>query len=118
MKKLVGLFGLLASLAFCSMALAAGLIVHSGETVTLPCNVPGTVIVESGGTVITDASCGSTTIQGSLDIHPGGTAQLCNTRVNGSLIARQVGAGSYFAGGSVGGANRNDGSLTTSPVCG
>ncbi len=118
MKKLVGLLGLLASLAFCGVALASGLIVHNGQDVMLPCNVSGTVIVESGGTIRSDPGCSSTTIQGSLDIKPGGTALLCNTRVNGSLVATQAAAGSYFAGGSVGGANRNDGSLLTSSSCG
>jgi len=117
MKKLVGMAGLLGSLVLCSVALAAGIVVHNGETVTLPCTVTGSVSVQAGGTV-QSGNCSSTTIQGSLDIHPGGTARLCNTTVTGSLVARQVGDGSYFSGGTVKGSTRNDGSLSTSGPCG
>jgi hypothetical protein len=116
MKKVLGVFGVLASLVFCGVALATGIIVHSGQTVTLPCVVSGSVIVEAGGTVQT-GNCSSTTIQGTLDLHPGSTAHLCNVNVAGSLIARQVNSGSFFTG-TVSGANRNDGSLSTTGYCG
>jgi len=117
MKKIVGVLSVFASLTLASSALAAGIVVHNGQNITLPCVVTGSVSVQAGGTVRTDPGCGSTTIQGSLDIHPGGTAQLCNTTVTGSLIARQVTASSFFAGGTVGGSTRNDGSLNTSGSC-
>ncbi len=111
MKKVLGVIGLLASLAFCSVALATGIIVHNGQTVTLPCVVSGSVTVDAGGTVQT-GDCSQTTIQGTLDLHPGSTAHLCNVSVGGSLLARQVNSGSFFTG-TVTGANRNDGSLST-----
>jgi len=117
MKKFVGVIGLLGSLALCSVAIATGLIVHGGQNVTLPCVVTGSVIVDAGGSIDDNDACSSTSIQGSLDIHPGGRAELCNTHVAGALIVRQAAAGSYFAHGTVSGATRNDGSLSTTRGC-
>ncbi|HEY5195536.1 MAG TPA: hypothetical protein VIJ51_00755 [Solirubrobacteraceae bacterium] len=115
MKKIAAVLGAFGAFAVCSPALATGgpILVKSGQTVHLGCNVPGAVDVASGGSVISNCD-GQTTIGGSVDVHPGAFIDLCQTTIGGSFIARHAAAGSYLEESTINGANLNDGSVGVS----
>jgi hypothetical protein len=114
MKRLVTV-GALGLLALGGTAVAAGpVIVKGGQKVTLPCTVNGSVVVDAGGSVATNPDCSTTTIRGTLDIHPGGSAGICHATITGALLAHRVVAGTFVDASTVRAATSNDGSLSIS----
>jgi hypothetical protein len=117
MKRLVAVIGSVGVVALWSPAFAAAgaIIVHNGQSVTLPCLVTGAVDVQAGGSASTGCE-GLTTIEGTVDAAPGSQIDFCDATIEGSLLARSLVSPSLLGESTVRGATRADASLTVDPT--